>query len=202
MPRTIQGENWTEEYDKLLVETVIKNVSEGKTLLSAFKDMEIITEGAKTERAAKFRWHTKLKEEYAAPFEIAKQEGKQVKGNTINQGKNMKSIMKMVSEITDNPKDKPIKNKISVKDITTLIEEYSLQESRENKEKISKLESRKDKEISELRKENAQLKEDLTYFMNGYNELKQTLSTLQKVGVVDQHKTEYKLAPNGIVEKK
>lgn len=204
----LQGEIWDEESDALLAETVLRNVRQGNTLASAFDEVERVTDGRRTVSACKFRWHTRLKEQYAAGYELAKEEGKKAKrSKRVNQGARFKDIMKNVLE-------EDVDKEITIDDIYILVKKFKEQEDKkslEEKEKDKKIRSL-ETELRSLKNKNEELndaisdyKEVLQIKERNHKKVLEALETLRTLGVAinmpEQEPNKYKMKKDGTVEK-
>ncbi|MGL4818488.1 MAG: RsfA family transcriptional regulator [Bacilli bacterium] len=71
----IRQDAWNEEEDRLLANTVIQFISEGKTQLQAFQD--VATALSRTAAACGFRWNSAVRKQYRTEISNAKQSKKQ-----------------------------------------------------------------------------------------------------------------------------
>ncbi|GAB2543042.1 RsfA family transcriptional regulator [Gracilibacillus alcaliphilus] len=72
----IRQDAWSPNEDKLLAETVLQYIREGKTQLTAFR--EVGEKLSRTSAACGFRWNATLRKQYEEAIQLAKQERKQV----------------------------------------------------------------------------------------------------------------------------
>ena len=71
MDRKTRKDSWTEEDDKVLADTVLTYIREGKTQLQAFEETATIL--GRTKQACGFRWNKKLRKQYGKLMEKPKQ---------------------------------------------------------------------------------------------------------------------------------
>lgn len=65
---------WTEEEDKLLADTVLQCIQEGRTQLEAFK--EVAAKLSRTSAACGFRWNAKIRKQCQTQVQAAKEKRK------------------------------------------------------------------------------------------------------------------------------
>ncbi|MFD1415483.1 Myb-like DNA-binding domain-containing protein [Oceanobacillus jeddahense] len=65
---------WTEEEDRLLADTVLKCIQEGRTQLEAFK--EVAEKLSRTSAACGFRWNAKIRKQCQEQVQAAKEKRK------------------------------------------------------------------------------------------------------------------------------
>lgn len=70
---------WTPEEDKILVNTILQFLGEGKTQTTAFEKAAEIMEGKHTSKACAFRWNGVLRKNYLKEIEEAKIKGEEFK---------------------------------------------------------------------------------------------------------------------------
>jgi len=184
----LQGELWTEDDDIQLAECVLRRVREGDSVVDACREFEELTKGRRTSQASKFRWHTKLKHQYSAGYELAKAEGKKVrdlKRKKINQGERYQDIMENVFDADPN-------REIQIDDILVLIKKFKEQE-----EAKGSFQEQYEKETNKLRRDNEKIKkqlnntedelektkEALIYVNSQYNKLLNALKVLKEAGI-------------------
>jgi len=71
LDRKTRKDSWTEEDDKVLVDTVLTYIREGKTQLQAFEETATIL--GRTKQACGFRWNKTLRKQYGKPVEKLEQ---------------------------------------------------------------------------------------------------------------------------------
>ena len=183
----LQGDIWTDDDDLVLAETVLRRVREGDSVIDACREFEEKTKGRRTTNASKFRWHTRLKTQYAGAYEIAKTDGKKAREfarRKVNQGERYQDILENVLE-KDNERE------IVLDDILVLIKQYKKQE--EGKESRDKFEKETDKlrrelertkkELKDKTDENKQMKEALVEVDTNYRKLLNALRVFKDAGV-------------------
>lgn len=74
-----RSDEWSYQEDMLVVETVIKGVSEGRTQLDCFD--EVAEKLGRTAPAVGFRWNKALRSEYKSAFERAQQIRREAKAD-------------------------------------------------------------------------------------------------------------------------
>lgn len=208
----LQGEIWNEEDDALLAETVLRNVREGKSIIAGCREVEELTDGRRTATASKYRWFTKLVDQYRAGYELAKQEGDKVKASKkrkVNKGQRYEEIIQEVFNA-----DVPAQEReITADDFVILAQKFKSQE--QNKEgsqkKLEKELNAERQKVKKLEKELADTKKDLKdtvemlgYKNNDYNNLVEALQVLKKAGIQinipEPTKPKFKVGKDGIVE--
>lgn len=187
----LQGDIWTEEDDALLAESVLRNVREGNTVMDGCRELEVKTEGKRTASASKFRWFTKLVEQYKAGYELAKAEGAKIKAakkRKTNKGERYKEIVEEVFESNISPVEKVIEPD----DFIVLAKKFKEQQMKRKSEQ-----NNQEKEINELKRKNDRLEKDIKELKNevnwysdmvvakqkDYNKLIEALQTLKNLGI-------------------
>lgn len=208
----LQGDIWNGDDDALLAETVLRFVREGKTVIEACREMEAKTEGKRTTSASKFRWFTKLVDQYRAGYELAKTEGAKVKKankKKVNKGERFEEIVKEVfdqEQVTEkiiDPDDfiilaKKFKEQqsVQVKDLNKY--EKEIKELKRNNEKL-------EKELKEAKKDAEWYREMLQAKQRDYNKVIEALQTLKTLGVQIQipepETPKYRVDKDGTVSK-
>lgn len=210
----LQGDIWTGDDDILLAETVLRKVREGKTVMDACREVEEVTEGRRTASASKFRWFTRLVDQYKAGYEVAKSEGAKVKAakkRKLNKGERFEEIIHDVF----NEAGPVIDKEIEPEDFIILAKKFK-QQQQEKEDKLKKLdkEVRGDqKRIAELEKKLKIAQEDANWYneqllakQRDYNKVIEALQTLKGLGIQIQipepESTKYIVDKNGVVNKK
>lgn len=202
----LEGEKWTKDDDLQLVEMVLRNVRQGNSVIDGCREFEEATKGRRTADASKFRFHTRLKPQYAAGYELAKEEGQKARASKrrkINKGERMEQIMMNVLETENRP--------IVIDDIMVVLEMYKKQIEEQNldgKREEAELKLRREKEnlAKANRKLKAELKEtkaELKMLIKEHKELKDALRVFQQLGIVSKpdEKQSYRVNKDGTIEK-
>ncbi|TXL67588.1 RsfA family transcriptional regulator [Cerasibacillus terrae] len=133
---------WTEEEDKILAETVLRYIRDGKTQLEAFK--MVAEHLSRTSAACGFRWNATLRKKYQDAISLAKDARKKRTHHQypVNEGieKQQNSIEAAISLLEKMKMDYGMKHseeeKTQKKDVVQLE-----QENNDLKEKITRYES-------------------------------------------------------------
>jgi len=209
----LQGDIWTEDDDVMLAETILRNVRNGKTVMDGCREMEQQTEGKRTASASKFRWFTKLVDQYKAGYELAKQEGKAAKERKkkkVNKGERFEEIMQTVLEKTDE-----VEKEVSPDDFVILAKKFKQQQEAKEKSlsnnekqineltrKVQKLEG----QLKDAKKEADFYAESLMLKQKDYNKVIEALQTLKTLGIQIQipepESPKYTVDKDGVVSKK
>ena len=209
----LKGEIWTDEDDILLAEAVLKSVRHGGTVIQACHEIEEKTDGRRTSSASKYRWFTKLVDQYKAAYDMAKKEGdkiKAVKKKKINKGERYEDIMK---EVFNDENPSPVRE-ITPDDIILLVKKFKSQEETKGKdtdklEKELNFEKRKSsdlqKKLKKKEEESAELEEMLKIQKRNYDKLLESLQVLKNAGIQinipEPEKESFKVNRDGTVEK-
>lgn len=209
----LQGDIWTEDDDVLLAETVLRHVRQGKTVVDACKEMEEISDGRRTQSASKFRWFTKLVEQYKAGYELAKIEGKKVKDAKKRKSNKGERFEEIITEVFK--EDSQIEKEIDPDDFIVLAKKFKEQQNKKKneksnfekeandlKKKVGKLES----DLKEARKEAELYSEMVQAKQRDYNKIVEALQTLKGLGVQinipEPESPKYIVDKSGVVSKK
>lgn len=206
----LQGEIWTDDDDLLLAETVLRRVREGDSVIDACREFEEKTKGRRTSQASKFRWHTRLKDQYAGAYELAKKDGKKARDfarRKVNQGERY-------ADLVENVLDKDSDREIVLDDILVLIKQYKNQEESKGmsndkfEKETDKLRREKDKlniELKRTKEELKQTKEALVEVDTNYRKLIDALKVLKNAGIQinipEPENFQYIVNKDGTVEK-
>ena len=209
----LQGEIWNDTDDALLAETVLRFVRKGQTVIAACREVEEVTNGRRTASASKFRWFTKLVDQYQAGYELAKQEGEKVKATKkrkVNKGERFEEIVTNVFNEEINVPDK----EIVPDDFIILAKKFKQQQqakegSYKNADKELKAERKKVADLEkELKEVKADLKETIQMYANkkqDYQNILEALQVLKKAGInisiPEPSKASYKVNQDGTIEK-
>lgn len=209
----LQGEIWTTDDDVLLAETILRNVREGNTVVDGCREMERVTSGDRTASASKYRWFTKLVHQYKAGYELAKQQGKEVKNakkRKLNQGERYKEIVEEVLERTPEVQEK----EIEPEDFIVLAKKFKEQQSKKENDV-----NKQEKEIKQLKRDNEKLEKELRESkkevemyvdalaakQRDYNKIVEALGTLKNLGVAinipEPEAPKYRVDKDGTVSK-
>ena len=199
----LDGRIWTPDEDVQLVECVLRNVRMGNSVIDGCREFEEATGGERSIDSSKFRFHTKLKAQYAAGYEVARTEGKKVrdsKRRKINRGERMEQIMEDIFKDHDRP--------IVIDDIVAMLGVYKKQVEEQNldgkyEEEILKLRREKErlsKENKKLKDELKENKKEMKVLTKEFKDLKNALLVLQNLKVVPKEGKEYKINKDGTVE--
>lgn len=160
---TIQKiEEWKEEEEKLLVETVLRNISKGFTHSKAFE--EVANHIGRTKEACDYRWYHYLRENYKEEIRKAK----------LQRLKNLQNL-RMKKETIENEEIKNIISRINhnVDCLVRMLEQRDTLIHKQNQEI-----KEKDMEIEKLRESfkntpNTTLQEDYIQFFEILNRARQ-----------------------------
>lgn len=184
----LDGDIWTNDDDILLAEKVLTAVRNGNSVMQACREMEAETNGKRTASASKFRWHTRLKPQYQAGYELAKEDGKKKRDEEkrrINQGERYENLM-------SNLLDKDDEDQISLEDVYLVVKKYRDQENEKTKDqsKIEKENRQLKNKVNELEKNFKKQQEDLEYTQEvlmdrdkKYKKLLDSLKVLKEAGI-------------------
>ena len=183
---------WTHEQDMELVETVLRNIRQGKTIYDACAEYEEKTNGRRSISATKYRFHTQLKEKYAKAYELAKQEGRKFKAERKAEKQPIQ----------------PREGEITIDDIAKVVREYKKQQEEKGNCDCENEVFALNKENKRLKEENDKLRVEMeelqTSFAKNVEQQKQimdALKILESAGIkMDLPKTKYVVNKHGIVE--
>ncbi|MBA4536686.1 hypothetical protein H1Z61_05890 [Bacillus aquiflavi] len=182
----LNGEVWNDDDDSDLAEIVLRKVREGDTVISACREFSEKTNRRRTADASKFRWHTRLKQQYMEDYNIARAEGK--KKRELLKGKVNEANCDNQKEVHVIFKEK--EKNISIDDIITLMKRFKKQQEDDNennfereKDKIQ-LENEQIKiELEKVKRKYKYTKEALLEVSENYRKLIDALKVLQKAGI-------------------
>lgn len=202
----LHGELWSEDDDLKLVEAILSAVRRGGHAIDGCRNFSESTNGKRTVKASKYRWHVKLKQHYLAALELAAQEGKENRDKP-NQGKRY-------AEVMENVLNKEVDNKLTFEDVYVVMKRYRNQvnDHDEDNSKLAKenqkIKSKNDKLQKELEEAKSELKyhqEVLANKNRQYKELMNSLQVLKKAGIQinipEEEKGNYIINNDGTVEK-
>ena len=195
---------WTHDDDIQLVETILRTVRHGGSVIDGCREYSENTNGERSVDASKFRFHTQLKEQYATAYNMAKEEGKKVKQakrKYVTQEQRFENVFQ--SLIADN--DPPSERRVEVEDIMVLLKKFKEQAPIQNDDKLVKENEKLTKQNEELRKSNMKLSKAFNEMEHDYKEIKKALSVLKKAGLVldipaPVSTTKYKVGADGLIE--
>lgn len=198
---------WTPTDDMQLVETILRNVRQGGTAIDGCREYAESTNHERSVDASKFRFHTKLKMQYAKAYELAKTEGKKVKQakrKYITQDERFENIFQNL--IADN--DPPVEREIELNDVMLLLKKYMKQTPKVDNDELVKLRKENEKltkQVTELRSSNLKLNKAFNEIEHDYKNIKQALNVLKSAGIaleVPQPTStiKYKVGADGLVE--
>lgn len=169
----LRQDAWLEENDAVLAEAVIRHVKEGSTQLNAFEEASDLLN--RTAAACGFRWNAVVRKKYNDALQEAKQERKEKL--RLYQAQKKRSAKFYYSSVQNAQSKQPIALSSMSLD---LVIAYLMQLQHQNgdsqiakwrlvannaNEKVKQLES----EISTLKKENKEIKEDYEQFVQIMN---------------------------------
>lgn len=183
---------WTEEYDRLLAETVLRHIREGSTQLKAFD--EVGDKLNRTSAACGFRWNAIVRNDYREEIEEAKRERKKRKrqeaNNTATKTKQTLTIDDIIRFLEHYEPKKSAGNSNSLQKENEMLKREKTRLEEEKKQLESK--------ISRLEKEHGQIKED-------YQSLIQIMERARKMVVFHDDELHtppaFKMDKNGNLEK-
>lgn len=126
-------DNWSNEDDQFLANTVLDYIRNGKTQLQAFTDVGVILK--RTAAACGFRWNDTVRHRYSEAIARAKKEKHIKKANPKRSNQNNNSFDKLIEYLIQSQQDymetelkiKNIRNKIT--ELTIEIEERRIEQS-------------------------------------------------------------------------
>lgn len=204
----LQGEIWTKDDDVLLAETILRTVRNGGTIIDGCRNFEEVTEGKRTEQASKFRWHTRLSDQYKAAYELAKEQGKSNKSKSrINQGERYERVM-------DTILNKDEEEELDIEDVFVVVKKFrDQQKSKEaSSGKIKRENKRLKKENEKLKDKLKKMEDNTKEYMeiierteSNYKQLIDSLQVLRKAGIQinipEPEENKYVINNDGTVER-
>ena len=154
-------DGWHEDEDRMLKETVLQFITEGKTQLQAFQ--EVARQLGRTPAACGFRWNAALRKQHADEVREAKQKRKQKKD----------PLDKMFSSHRYNG------NYTTLEAVISAIE--SMHREAEKVGKLSEENKQLKREVERLRQENGAFKEDVSKLEEKERTLQEDYDTLLKI---------------------
>lgn len=199
--RAYERVEWTHQDDLELVEAVLRNVRKGKTAIDGIREFAEASNGVRSVDASKFRFHTKLKAQYAQAYAMAQDEGKKHKPNKkrLTQGERYLDAM---ANLLNVPEHAPPTREVELDDIMLLLKRYMKQSDT----------PKESKELAKLREENEKLKASNIKLVKAFNEIehdyiaiKNALGVLRNAGVMidvpaPTSTVKYRVDKNGLVE--
>lgn len=194
---------WTHDEDIQLVETVLRHVRHGGSVIDGCREFSDKSNGGHSVDASKYRFHTQLKEQYIKAYNMAKEEGKKVKKNKrkyVTQDERFENVFQTL--IADND---PPDRRIELDDIMVLLKKYKQQEPDNENEKLVKDNEKLTKQVEELRKSNLKLSKAFNEMEHDYKEIKKALNVLKKAGLVldipaPVSTTKYVVGADGLIQ--
>ncbi|NOU63220.1 hypothetical protein GC096_04055 [Paenibacillus sp. LMG 31461] len=163
---------WSEHEDTQLATIIINNLQSGKTQLQAFQTAS--QQIGRTTSACGFRWNNNLRKKYEDSIEEAKISGKALKG--------VLSVKESLTNTSDNNKASDVQDPItSIINSVDVVRDKLIGMSKYILELESQL-SRKDKEISDLRKEVS----EINYYSEDLPLLKLLFKKAHEIGFLDK----------------
>ena len=148
---------WTKEEDRILAETVLQYIREGKTQLEAFK--KVAETLSRTPAACGFRWNATIRKQYVEDIQLAKQERK-LANHTKSVGYSQGST----------PDHETIDNAIM------LLQRLKLNSFEQGESEL----------IKQLQEENKRLKKELLRYEQAWKEVHQLLDSIKKNAKQDE----------------
>lgn len=172
-------DEWTEEHDLIVAETVLRNVRQGRTQTKAFE--EVANKLNRTLAACSFRWNNTLRYKYETALELAKKasrtneaekEGVEVKENNLSflNKEKEKKAKKPKREKSNKAKSMKEKENYTFEEIVKLMNKTY----KEMTDKMMNLENKVvalENENNELKQENEDLKNKNSYSNEDYEQL-------------------------------
>lgn len=193
---------WTHDDDIQLVETILRNVRQGKTVIDGCREYAESTNGVRSVDSSKFRFHTQLKDKYVDAYKIAREAGRKIKHERRKHVTQEERIEKVYNEILTDGDEK----EVELADIMVLFKRYAKQEAK------PKMDTKIISENEKLRKENEALKDSNIKLVKAFEEMehdykaiKQAVTVLKNVGLNIDIPTptstdKYKINKDGTVE--
>lgn len=148
---------WTKEEDRILAETVLQYIREGKTQLEAFK--KVAETLSRTPAACGFRWNATIRKQYVEDIQLAKQERK-LANHTKSVGYSQGST----------PDHETIDNAIM------LLQRLKLNSFEQGESEL----------IKQLQEENKRLKKELLRYEQAWKEVHQLWDSIKKNAKQDE----------------
>lgn len=172
---------WTKDEDMQLVETILRHVRKGGSAIDGCREYAEVTNGEHSVEANKFRFHTKLKDQYSKAYELAKAEGKKVKQA---KRKPLTQIERLNTILLEKSNEQSKQRKVELDDIMVMLKAYMKQEgSTETDSKLLRENEKLSKQVKELRESNLKLSKAFNDMEQDYKELRSALLVLKKAGL-------------------
>ena len=199
---------WTPDDDMQLVEAVLRNVRNGGSAIDGCREYAKTTNGERSVDASKFRFHTRLKDQYAKAYEIAKREGKSVKQSRrkyVTQNERYENIIQNLITDSDPPQ---VERNVELADIMLLLKKYMQQEPKQDAEDVAKLRKENEKlakQVADLRNSNIKINKAFNEIEHDYKNIKQALNVLKSAGLALEvpqpvSTTKYVVGADGLIE--
>jgi len=194
---------WTKDDDLLLVETVLRHVRNGGAAIDGCREFAEKTGDNRSVDAVKFRFHTQLKKQHATAYNIAKEQGKQIKAER----RKYTTQSERFEELLDKHIGKEDEDDIDIEDVYILLKRYMKQEPKKSNEDYNKME-RLNRElleqVNDLRDSNKKLSEAFNEIEHDYKNIKQAIGVLKTAGLTidippPTNTKKYKVDANGLV---
>lgn len=160
MSKNINYNGWAHQDDIELVEVILRNVRNGKSVIDGCNEFEELTNGKRSASASKYRFHTQLKAKYQKAYELARKEGRKVKASNKPATKKER-LNKVVDSIASNPENL---RELTIEDVLVVMNQFKKQE--QNKEQV---------DVVQIQKENQELKERNSKLVNEVKELEELI---------------------------
>lgn len=199
---------WTPDDDIKLVETILRHVRKGGSAIDGCREYSESTNGERSVDASKFRFHTRLKDQYAKAYDIAKNEGRKVrkeKRKYVTQDERLENILCDV--IGGEEKEE---RKVELEDILVLLKRYMKQgnEQKVDSEEVAKLRRENEKltkTVKDLRESNLKITKTFNEIEHDYKEIKKALNVLKGAGLALEippptSTIKYKVGADGLIQ--
>lgn len=193
---------WTKDDDLLLVETVLRHVRSGGAAIDGCREFAEKTGDGRSVDAVKFRFHTQLKKQHQTAYNIAKEQGKQIKAEK----RKYVTQSERFEEILDKHIGKDDDEEIEIDDVYILLKRYMKQEPKKNDEVeyLRKENERLNELAQSLQDSNKKISEAFDEIEHDYKEIKQAIAVLKTAGLhidlpAPTSTKKYKVDANGLV---
>lgn len=158
----VRKNNWLEEHDELLAETILKHIREGSTQLAAFE--EAGKKLNRTPQACGFRWNNTVRKKYE---------------EEIKEAKNERALLKNNNGLTKSQKRAKRPSIVDGELILRYIQEEKkrLKDMKELRQDLRK----KEKEIKRLKQENEKLNKKLQEKSESLRQMSEDYDVLVKI---------------------
>ena len=194
---------WTKDDDLELVETILRNVRQGNSVIDGCREYADKSEGERSVDASKFRFHTQLKKQYETAYNLAKENGRKIKAERrkhVTQDERFNDIL-------DNFVEKE-EREVELEDVALLLKRYMKQTPKVNADELTKIQKEKEaltKQVKDLQDSNKKLHKAFNEMEHDYKAIKQALGVLKSAGLVidvppPTSTVKYKVGADGLVE--